>query len=171
MWETLKGRELYRGGSNVVRVDHARGPNGPVEYVVLDGPPIALVVPVLADERIVLVRQHRYAWGFASWECPAGHADPGETPEEAARRELVEETGYRARTLEPLGAVRASAKVANVFHLFRARDLTAGEAEPDDEEDIEAKAFSRSEVAGLLERGEIVHAPSIAALYKALRPL
>ncbi len=126
--------------------------------------PISLVVPFRDDGRIVLVKQFRELWKLASWECPAGHAEPGETPEETARRELSEETGYSARTLERLLEIRASAKVPNRFTLFAARGLEEGVPHPDPGEELEVGIFSSAQVAALIARGEIVHAPSLVAL-------
>lgn len=127
-------------------------------------PPISLVVPFLEDGRIVLVRQFRSVWGRSSWECPAGHAEPGETPEAAARRELSEETGYTARRFVELCEIRASAKVPNPFTLFAAHELTAGEPHPDPGEDLEVGVFTREEIGALFLQGEVIHAPSLVAL-------
>src|SRR5581483_7775692 len=119
--------------------------------------PISLAVPFLDDGRIVLVRQFRATWGRSSWECPAGHAEPGESPEEAARRELAEETGYRAARFAKLCSMRASAKVPNVFTLFTAHELTAGEPHPDPGEELEVGTFTRDEVAAIFQQGELIH--------------
>jgi ADP-ribose pyrophosphatase len=140
-----------------------------MEVIGLYGPPVSLVVPLLDDGRVVLVRQHRPVWNRSSWECPAGHAEPGESPETAARRELAEETGYAATRFERLIEVRASAKVSNPFTLFVARGLAAGTAHPDADEEIETRAFAWREVEGLMAAGEIVHAPSLVALLLASR--
>lgn len=169
-WETLSTREVARAGGAVVRCDVVRGPSGEaVDYVVLDSPPISLVVPLLADGRVVLVRQFRYAWRQATWECPAGHADPGETPEATARRELAEETGYEARTLARLGELYASARTSGRFTLFVGRDLTPGRPRPDADEDVTARAFTPAEVRAMIDRGEVLHGPSLAALLLAER--
>lgn len=130
--------------------------------------PISLAVPFLDDGRIVLVKQFREKWQLSSWECPAGHGEPGESPEATARRELAEETGYSARRLERLMAVRASAKVPNVFTLFTARELTAGTPHPDPGEELEVGIFTQDEVRALVKKGEVVHAPSLVALLLVL---
>ncbi len=165
MWEELESRLLHRAGHSSVTLAKVQGPAGPMEVVSVEGPPISLAVPVLDDGRIVLVRQYRPTWRRASWECPAGHAEPGETPEEAARRELVEETGYRAGRLVRLAELRASARVANVFTLFAAHDLVAGPPRPDADEDLEVRAFAREEIRGLVAAGELIHAPSVVGLF------
>jgi ADP-ribose pyrophosphatase len=129
-----------------------------------DKAPISLAVPLLEDGRVVLVKQFREKWGLASWECPAGHAEPGETPEAACLRELAEETGYKAGRLQRLISLRPSGKVPNVFTLFAAHALTPGEAHPDPGEELTVGTFTRDEVQALVKAGEIVHGPSLVAL-------
>jgi ADP-ribose pyrophosphatase len=170
MWEPIESQVLHRGKLTSVRRDLVHGPRGSrSEQVILDGPPISLAVPFLTEARIVLVRQFRYAWGRPSWECPAGHAEPGESPEECARRELAEETGYRAQKLELLYTLYPSAKVSAAYSLFRARDLEAGAQHLDADEEVEVRAFDVKDVKALLASGEIVHGPSVTALLLALR--
>jgi len=164
MWEEIESRELHRSGFGCVKLTKVKGPGGPAEFFYVDGPPIALVVPVKDDGRIVLVKQHRPAWGFASWECPAGHAEPGESPKVAARRELAEETGYCARRVELLLEVRAGAKIANPYTLFTAGGLEEGPPHPDSDEEILVADFTKQEIGAMIARGEIVHAPSLVAL-------
>lgn len=168
MWEEIESRELHRARHGVVKLARVSGPAGPMDVVSVAGPPISLAVPLLDDGRIVLVWQYRPTWQRASWECPAGHAEDGESPEAAARRELEEETGYRAKRFVRLGEIRASAKVANVFTLFTAHELTEGEPHPDADEEIEVRAFTPAAVRALVAEGSIVHAPSLVALLMAL---
>ncbi len=102
-----------------------------VRDVVLFGRSVA-VVPLVGDE-VVLVRQFRAPVGGWVLEVPAGRVDPGETPEEAARRELVEETGYRPGRLELLARVYTSPGYSDeVLHVYLAGDLeyVGGKPEP-----------------------------------------
>jgi ADP-ribose pyrophosphatase len=169
MWEILESRDLYRAGAVGVRCDQVQSPSGePAEYLVLDGPPVSMAVPCLDDGRIVLVRQFRHAWRQATWECPAGHAEPGESPEAAALRELAEETGYRAARLERLHAIRPSARQSSVFTLFLASGLASGPPAPDADEEIEVGVFTPAAVRRLLENGELIHGPSVTAVALAL---
>jgi ADP-ribose pyrophosphatase len=168
MWEALESQVLHEGKLTSVRRDVVAGPRGSKpEQVILFGPPISLAVPFLPDGRVVLVKQFRYAWGRLSWECPAGHAEPGESPLECARRELAEETGYRAAKLELLYELYPSAKVSARYSIFRASELTAGETHFDADEELEIKAFATEEIRDFLRRGEIVHGPSVTALLLA----
>jgi len=169
MWEPLESHVLHQGKLTSVRRDVVAGPRGSrPEQVILFGPPISLAVPFLTDGRVVLVRQFRYAWGKLSWECPAGHAEPGESPEQCAHRELAEETGYRASKLELLYTLYPSAKVASPYSLFRASELEAGATHFDADEELEIKAFGVEELRAMLRSGEIVHGPSVTALLLAL---
>ena len=97
-------------------------------------------LPVHEDGRVVLVRQYRYAVDSLVWELPAGRRDPGETPEEGARRELEEEVGLRAGALEPLLVFWTTPGFCDeVMHLFRATGLEAVPARPEADEKIESR--------------------------------
>lgn len=101
-----------------------------------------------------MVAQPREVVGEQSLlELPAGKIDPGETPEQTARRELIEEIGYAAATWEPLKTVYASPGFTDeTFHLFLATDLTEQRSEPDEEERILVERFPLDELDEILER-------------------
>jgi len=91
------------------------------------------------------------------WELPAGRLDPGEKPLQAAKRELIEETGYRARKWRKLAAFYASPGfVAEKMTIFLATDLIAGEAQPMEDEKIEARWFTSQEIERMLRSGKIL---------------
>src|SRR5579883_1950929 len=93
-------------------------------------------------KRILLVRQYRLPADKYMWELPAGKVDPGEKPLDAAKRELVEETGYKARKWEKLASFFVSpGYVEERMTIFLATKLTAGDATPMDDERIETKWF------------------------------
>ena len=99
-------------------------------------------------KRILLVRQYRLPAAKYLWELPAGKLDEGEKPLQAARRELIEETGYRAQKWKKLASFFASPGfVQERMTIYLATDLTAGEATPMDDERIEARWFKRKELA------------------------
>lgn len=122
-WQTLGRDYVYRNPWCAFRVDEVRLPGGEViEYGTLESGGFAAVVAVTDGGNVVLVRQWRQPVGDFTLELPSGGVDAGEEPEEAARRELLEETGYRAEGLERLVSVHTSTgRSTEVCHLFRCR--------------------------------------------------
>jgi ADP-ribose pyrophosphatase len=116
----------------------------------------AVMMAVDEKKRILLVRQYRLPAEKYLWELPAGRLDPGETPLQAAKRELKEETGYRAKTWTKIASYFASPGfVQERMTIFLAEDLTAGEATPMGDERIEARWFPEKELAQLIAGGKI----------------
>ncbi len=116
----------------------------------------AVVMPVDAKNRVLLVRQFRLPAERSMWELPAGHLDEGETPLRAAKRELIEETGFRAKSWTRLASFWPSpGYVGEKMTVFLARGLVAGKATPMDDERIEARWFTRQELSGLIGAGKI----------------
>jgi ADP-ribose pyrophosphatase len=116
---------VFNGRVITVNVEQVRLPNGhTARYEIVHHPGGAAIVAVDAAERICLLRQFRPAGGGWVWELPAGRLEPGESPENTARRELVEEAGREAGQWESLGSILSSPGVfAETIHLFLARDL------------------------------------------------
>jgi ADP-ribose pyrophosphatase len=122
----------------------------------------AVMMAVDDRKRVLLVRQYRLPADKYLWELPAGRLDAGEKPLQAAKRELKEETGYAARKWTKLASFWASPGfVQERMTVFLARDLTAGEATPMDDERIEARWFKRKELAGMISSGAIEDAKTI----------
>jgi len=155
--QRLERRVIYRGRVLSLSVDRVREPGtGEVVREVVRHSGAAVVVPLADDRRLVLVRQYRYAVDEFLWEVPAGHIDPGEAPEQTARRELVEETGYYPRRLEKLVAFYPSPGFSDeIMHLYLATELEHRRARPDDDEAIEVGLFSLDETVEMAARGEI----------------
>jgi 8-oxo-dGTP pyrophosphatase MutT (NUDIX family) len=116
---------VFNGRVITVNVEHVRLPNGhTARYEIVHHPGGAAVVAVDAAQRICLLRQFRPAGGGWVWELPAGRLEPGESPQNTARRELVEEAGREAGHWESLGSILSSPGVfAETIHLFLAREL------------------------------------------------
>lgn len=131
-----------------------------------------MIVPFIDDEQIMLVREyaaglHNYQLGF-----PKGLIDPGETPEQAALRELKEEIGFGARELTPLKSVTMAPQFFSAtMHIFIARDLYPEKLEGDEPEPLEQVPWLLSKAEALLAQDDFTEARSIAALLMTLREL
>ncbi|MBX5436909.1 MAG: NUDIX hydrolase [Alicyclobacillaceae bacterium] len=125
-------------------------------------------VAVLAEPepgRLLFVEQFRKAPGEMLLELPAGKLDPGEPPLACAKRELAEETGYRAAEWTPLCSFYTSPGFANeCITLFAARDLQAGAAKPDEDEYVRVTTRSRTDVEKLLQQGQIRDAKTLVGV-------
>jgi 8-oxo-dGTP pyrophosphatase MutT (NUDIX family) len=137
-------------------------------YYSLRGLDYAMVVALNPQGQLLLVRQYRPAVGIVTLELPAGHVEVGETPEQAARKELCEETGCEADTLELLAVLRPStARFTNRAHIFFAANVrpAARPAHPR-EADVEA-SFHSGSIRELLDNPEFVASGSYAGLMAA----
>jgi ADP-ribose pyrophosphatase len=116
----------------------------------------AVMMAVDEKKRVLLVRQYRLPAEKYLWELPAGKLDPGEKPLQAAKRELAEETGYKARTWKKLTSFWVSpGYVQEKMTIFLATDLTPGEATPMDDERIESRWFTRKDIEQLIREDKI----------------
>ena len=167
-WTTLSRRAIYENPWISVREDQVIRPDGsPGIYGVVHYKNRAIgVLAVEDDGSIWLVGQHRYPFDLYSWEIPEGGAPEGEPAEEAALRELREETGLVADSLEPLGgAILLSNSVSDeVGYLFRATGLTPGPSEPDGTERLNVRRVTWAEAWGMVHRGEITDSLSLIAI-------
>jgi ADP-ribose pyrophosphatase len=169
---TLIGSEhVYTGRIVSLDVDTVRFPNGVVGTLeMLRHPGAAAVVPFLDDPasddpRVLLIHQFRHATGGMLWEIPAGRRDGDEAPEETARRELGEETGYSCRTLRRLTRIWTTPGFTNeTIDLFLATDLTPGETRHEADEILEIHPIRWSAVRGMIREGEITDGKTLSAL-------
>lgn len=162
----LRHDRVYEGKVVSLDVDEVREP-GDVQGVreVVRQPGSVAALPVLADGRVVLVRQYRYAVDAFVWELPAGRRDPGETPLAGARRELEEEVGLRPGALEPIATFWTTPGFCDeVMHLFRATALEPVPARPEADERIEQATFSLDDALAMVRRGEIREGKTLVAL-------
>lgn len=162
---------VYQG--KVFRLERARitEPGGVTALrEVIRHPGSVVVLAFLPDGRLPMVRQFRYPTGRYLWELVAGAMEPGESPVEAARRELLEETGYRARTLKPLLDFYSSPGfLEERMVLVEARDLTQSKARPDPDERIRVGRFTISEIKRKLAHKKILDAKTLVGLLWHLR--
>lgn len=168
-WRTLGSRIVYRNPwltlreDRVIRPDGAEGIYGVVEML-----PSCGVVAISADNHIALVSQWRYVHNKLSLEIPTGGSLEGESPLEAAKRELVEETGLTAKSWIALGTVDNSNGVTtDVAHMFLARNLSSGSMARQGDERIELHWMPFEDAIQSVMTGAITESVSVAAILKA----
>ncbi|SNY91919.1 ADP-ribose pyrophosphatase [Cohaesibacter sp. ES.047] len=165
----LATRLIYRNRWMSLREDKVRFPGGHEGiYTVVDKPDFAVIIPVHDDGRLQLVQQYRYSVGGRYWELPQGSWEDAAVveAEALARGELEEETGYRARTIEHLGATFAAYGFVNQRgHIYLAQGLVPGELKREvTEEDMITASFTMDEVLAMIRSGEIMDSITIGAL-------
>jgi ADP-ribose pyrophosphatase len=163
----MLSREIVHVGRRIrVGFDTVTGPDGTViKRDVILHPGAVVILPVLDAEHVVLLRNHRWVVGETLWELPAGTLEPGEDLLEAAKRELLEETGYSAKKWQSLGFLYASPGVLDEkLHLFVAEGLTPGEQDLEADEQIEPKVVRLDEAVRKCLAGEVKDAKTITAI-------
>jgi ADP-ribose diphosphatase len=162
----LRSKVMYKGAIFGVRRDEVLEPTGVrTTREVITHPGSVVVMPVLPDGRIILIRQYRHAARQFLWELVAGRIDPGESVRQAAVRELIEETGYRAKRLRIfLDLFPTPGFLEERMYILLAQGLTPGKAEPEEDEKITAKPYTRAELERMIQRGILRDAKSIAGL-------
>lgn len=170
LWKTLASREVYASPPWIQVIDdRVELPDGRIvesfHRVLL--PDYSMLFPVLADGRVLAIRSYRHGAGEIVTGFPGGGIDKGETPEQAARRELLEETGHSPERLVPLGSYISGANVrGSKCHMFLAFGcLQVAEPDSGDLEEQEILKLERDEIERLLRenRFHVVAHAAIAA--------
>ena len=171
--EIRKRQQIYDGRVVKLGVERERLPNGKTaELEIIRHQGAAAVVPLDSEGNVHLVRQYRHAVGDWILEVPAGKLDPGEPPEECARRETEEEVGMVPGRLEPLGPIWTTPGFTDErIWLYLARELEPGRQSLEDDEALEIEKMPLAEAIALVDRGEISDSKSVIALLKAERLL
>lgn len=171
--ERLASREIFRGRSFRLDVDRVRLPNGvEMDFEMIHHPGAAAVVPVLPDGDVLLIRQYRYATGGWLLEAPAGKLNPGEPPEDCARRETEEEIGFRPGRLLPLGWIWSSPGFLDEkIWLYLATDLEKTQQATEHDEVLEVERMPLREAIDKAVRGEIHDTKTACALMRAAHHL
>ncbi|MFL7870942.1 MAG: NUDIX domain-containing protein [Anaerolineales bacterium] len=171
-WKTLSTREIYKNKWMSLHEDIAELPNGQrTVYGVCEFGECVGVLPFIDDQNVLLVRQYRYVpQENHRWEMPTGGIHPGETPEQAAQRELMEEGGYCADQLTWISTYYPSKSICHeTAHLYIGRNLAAAKALPDETEFFERAVFPFDEVLRLVETSEIRDSMTVIAVLHAAR--
>lgn len=157
---------VHRGRKIQVAVDRSTTPDGQaiVRDVVLH-PGAVAILPLVDDQHICLLRNHRFILNEVLWEIPAGTLEPGEVVESAAVRELAEETGYQAGYWRKLLEFYPSPGILSErTHLFVASDLTPGTMRPEIDEQLEPRVVALTEALAWTRDGTIRDAKTLVAL-------
>src|SRR6202166_3371419 len=158
--ERLASRTVFAGRRIEVRVDRIRLPGGAEhDFEMIHHPGAAAIVPLLPSGEVLMLRQYRYATGACLLEVPAGTLEPGESAEQCAARELQEETGYRAGTLQPLGWIWTTPGFTDErIWLYLARDLAGGVQALERDELLTLTRLPLARAGAMAAGGEIVGA-------------
>ena len=171
-WERLHSEKLFDSPYFVLRSDRLRLPGGAIKdpYYIIERPDAAVVFPLTKEGEVVLVRQYRPPLERMELGLPAGLVEEGEEPETAARRELLEETGYSGGEWEILGSLASSPSLKdNWAYLFLARGVeVTAPPDPDEHELVEMLKVPVDDLLGLVRTGQIVSSSGVAAIMLAL---
>jgi ADP-ribose pyrophosphatase len=169
--QLIKQRLAYQGRKFRFDVNHFRLPNGTEgDWECIRHPGGALAVPVTPEGKLVLLRQYRFATQGRILEFPAGTIEPLEDPADTIKREIEEETGYRARKWEKLGEFFLAPGYSDeIIYAFLAQDLERLETPPkqDEDEDLETVLMTPEELEKAILTGEQVDAKSISSFFLA----
>ena len=167
----LSSRRLYTGRVLNLDLDTVRFPDGSVgELEMIRHPGASAVVPFVDDPQstnpgVIMIRQFRHAADSYVWEIPAGRLDPDEAPEACARRELEEEAGMQAASLERLTTIFTTPGFTDErIHLFLATGLTEGTARREADEFVEVRELPWSDIMRLARQGEIADGKTLVSL-------
>jgi ADP-ribose pyrophosphatase len=167
----INRRTVHQGRVIEVQVDDVEVRDGlNVRRDVVRHPGAVVMLAVDAEERILWIRQHRWAAGRELLELPAGTLEHGEAPEACARRELAEETGFAAANWQALGGFFSAPGFCDEYlYAFAASGLKPEQADGDDDEDITLEPLTLDETMVRIEAGQIEDAKSLATLMLYLR--
>lgn len=169
--DRISTKRVFDGRIVKVDLDTVRAPDGSemqLEMVRHRG--ASAIVPLLSepdatDPSVLLIKQYRYATNGTIWEIPAGVLDPGEEPIDCARRELLEEVGAKAESIEHLTSIYTTPGFTDEqIHIFLATGLTVGETSHELDEFIEVEARPISKVLEMIRDGELIDSKTISAL-------
>ncbi len=165
--------EVYKGRIFSFVTEALTLPNGRhTEMAFIRHPGSIAVVPLLEDHAVVMELQYRHPVGEYLYEIPAGTLEPGESPLDCARRELIEETGFRAQEFIKLGKIHILPAYSDEeIHVFIAKGLTPAKQNLDPDEIIEVVTYPLEEAVQMIDEGKITDALTILSIQMAWNKL
>gem|GEM_PF-78997 len=162
-------KTIYKGRVFTLASDNITLPNGVTTGIdIIRHPGAAAMVPMLNKNTVLLIKQYRYAAGGFIWEIPAGTLNPGESPLECAKRELVEETGYSADKLEKLTEIVPVPGYSDErIHIYLATGLVKAVQKLDKDEILNVHEINMNDALKMIAKGEIIDSKTISGLYLA----
>jgi ADP-ribose pyrophosphatase len=174
-WKVLDSHYLIRDPWLTLRADHCEMPSGVSvnPYYVQESPDWVQIVAFDARYRILVTHQYRHGAGLISTELPCGTVEPGETPAQAAMRELLEETGSSYESIAPLPVFSPNpARYSNRVHAFVATGThRVQDQNLEPTEDIEFEFLTIPEVLSLIDSSKFLQALHVGSLFLALRQM
>lgn len=161
--KTLSSQVIHLGKIVNLRVDAVELPNGKLATrEVVEHAGAVAAVAVTGQKEIIMVRQYRHPVEEVLWEIPAGKLDPGESPEDCVRRELLEETGFVADKIYKIFSIYSSPGFSDeVLHIYGAKDLTFQQQKLDEDEFLEVKRIHIGQARQMIISGEIKDSKTI----------
>lgn len=162
----MTSKNIYNGRVITLNIDTVTLPNGlTVDLEMVRHPGAAAIVPLKEDGTVILIKQFRHAAGGFIYEIPAGKLHPGEDPRDCAMRELEEEIGYRAGTLELLSSIfTAPGFTDEVIHVYKATGMTKGRQQLDRDEVLEIVELPLADALAMIRAGTIRDAKTMVGL-------
>jgi 8-oxo-dGTP pyrophosphatase MutT (NUDIX family) len=171
-WKVLESEYLHKEPWLTVRKDKCETPGGKIvpAFYVNEYPEWVNALPLTEDNKVIMVRQYRHGVRRVDIELPGGVAEEGETPEEACRRELMEETGYEFAKFEYLGKISANPSTTdNYMHMFLATGgKKVAEQELDETEEVEVEIITLDELKSLVRQNKIIQSLHVNCIMYAL---
>lgn len=165
-WETIESKALVDCRIFKVREDLMQNGDKKGTFYIIENPDWVNVVALTKDNDVVLIKQFRHGIKEVVLEIPGGIIDGEEDPETAARRELLEETGFTAGEFVFLGRSRPNPAIQNnwLYHFAAINAEKTGDVEFDEHENVVTKLYPATELSNLVKSGEITHSAVLAAL-------
>ena len=163
--KTLDRKNVFKGKVIDLSVDTVVFPKHKVEMERINHPGGAAVLPLLSDGSVILIKQYRHCIGDTIWEIPAGRLEPDENPLDCAKRELVEEVGFKATNVQKLTEIYSAPGYCNeVIYIFLATELVPDKQKLEDDEIIKVVKLPFAKAIEKVKMGEITDAKTVVGL-------